>query len=117
LYFRKGIKLNTTFDTAFTYWITSKNKVDRDEHLHPTIKPLKIIKTLISNSSNEGDIVADFFLGSGTTCVGAKELNRNYIGFEIDKDFYKIAQDRLNGITQKDRKLKEQGQTDIFDFI
>jgi DNA modification methylase len=107
LYFRKGIKLNTKFETAFTYWISSKNKDDRDTFKHPTIKPLEIIKTLINNSSNENDIVADFFLGSGTTCVAAKELNRRYIGFEIDKEYYKIAKNRLNGITAS-------GQMSIF---
>lgn len=107
LYFRKGIKLNTRFETASTYWISSKNKSDRDTFLHPTIKPLEIIKTLINNSSNESDIVADFFLGSGTTCVAAKELNRRYIGFEIDKEYYGIAKNRLNGITAN-------GQMSIF---
>ena len=46
--------------------------------------------------SNENDIVADFFLGSGTTAVACKELDRQYIGFEINKKWYDIAKDRLN---------------------
>lgn len=107
LYFRKGVKLNTKYETAFTYWKSKKNKDDRNTFLHPTIKPLDIIKTLIRNSSNDNDIVADFFLGSGTTCVAAKELGRRYIGFEIDKEYFKIAKDRLNGITAN-------GQTSMF---
>ena len=49
----------------------------------------------------------DCFLGSGTTCVAAKELGRKYIGFEIDKDYYEIAKKRLNGMTAN-------GQTSIF---
>ena len=55
-------------------------------------------------------------MGSGTTAVACKELGRNYIGFEINPEYYKIAIDRVNGITQKDRKLKESGIMDIFDF-
>ena len=51
--------------------------------------------------------MADFFMGSGTTAVAAKELNRNYIGFEIDTEYHKIAIDRVNGITAH-------GQTSIF---
>ena len=55
-------------------------------------------------------------MGSGTTAVACKELGRNYIGFEINPKYYQIAIDRLKGITQKDRKLKESGIMDIFDF-
>jgi len=54
LYFRKGVKLNTTFDTASTYWIMPKNIKDKEDYYHPTIKPLNIIKKLILNSSNVG---------------------------------------------------------------
>ncbi len=118
LFFReKGVKILGTYDTKKTIYISSANRDDKAMFEHPNIKPLDTIKNLIINLSNEGDIVADFFLGSGTTCVGAKELGRNYIGFEIDKDYFNIAQDRLNGITQIDRKQKDKGQTDIFDFI
>ena len=96
LYFRKGVRLNTTFDTAFTYWVSSKNKLDKDRFLHPTCKPIEIINNLIINSSNENEIVADFFLGSGTTAVACKNLNRQYIGFEINEEFYNIAKNRLD---------------------
>lgn len=117
LYFRKGVKLNTNFESASTYWKTSKNKIDKDYYEHPTIKPLEIIKTLINNSSDENDIVLDCFLGSGTTAVAAKETGRRYIGFEIDSHYFEIAQDRINGISQKDKKLKEAGVMNIFDFM
>jgi DNA modification methylase len=75
------------------------NVEDKKLFSHPTIKPIKFIKNMIINSSNECDIVADFFLGSGTTCVAAKELKRNYIGFEIDKEYFEIAKKRLNNET------------------
>ena len=64
LYFRKNVKLNTTFESAKTYWIQKKNVEDKNDYKHPTIKPLDIIKTLIENSSNEGGVVLDTFMGS-----------------------------------------------------
>ena len=65
---------------------------------HPTIKPLNIVQTLIKNSSKENDVILDCFLGSGTTAVAAKNLNRKYIGFELDTKWFNIAKDRLNNI-------------------
>lgn len=56
----------------------------------------------------------DPFLGSGTTAVACKELGRNYIGIELNPTFYKIAEDRLNGITQQDRKEEQQGCIKLF---
>lgn len=49
---------------------------------------------------NGGGVILDVFLGSGTTAVAAKELGRQYIGFELNPEFYQIALDRLNGIDQ-----------------
>lgn len=93
-----GVQLNGDYETKRKYYVTSINKNDKDKFSHPTIKPLKIIKNLVINSSNEGDIVLDCFSGSGTTCVAAKELNRQYIGIEIDPEYHKISLDRLEGI-------------------
>ena len=56
----------------------------------------------------------DCFLGSGTTAVACKETNRRYIGFEIDKEYFEIAKNRLNGLTKEDIKLKEMGQISLF---
>ena len=102
LYFRKGVKLNTTFKTAFTYWIEDKNVKDKQLYEHPTIKPLHIIKTLIENSSNENDIVLDPFLGSGTTAVASLLENRKFIGFEINKKYYDIALKRISEVNKED---------------
>ena len=99
IYFKeKGICLNTTYETAKTVYDVPINMADKKKYKHPTIKPLKIIKNLIINSSKEGDIVLDCFSGSGTTCVACKELNRRFIGIEIDPEYHKISLDRLNGI-------------------
>src|SRR5699024_5927527 len=55
---------------------------------HPAQKPLKLIKHLMKIGSNEGDVVYDPFMGVGTTCIAALELNRKFIGVEIDYNFY-----------------------------
>ncbi len=62
---------------------------------HPTQKPEKLIERIILASSNENDLVFDPFLGSGTTCVVAKRLKRKYLGFEINKKYYVLADKRL----------------------
>jgi site-specific DNA-methyltransferase (adenine-specific) len=58
---------------------------------HPTQKPLELMKYLINTYSNEKDMVLDNTMGSGTTCVAAKELNRKFIGIEKDANYYEIA--------------------------
>lgn len=103
----KGVRLYGSMETKKKYYVTSANTDDKKLYKHPTIKPINIIKNLIINSSNENDIVLDCFSGSGTTCVDAKESNRNFLGIELDKTFYKISNDRLNGINAN-------GQTSIF---
>ena len=65
--------------------------------LHPTEKPLGLMEELIFNSSHKGDIVLDVFMGSGTTCLGAKNLGRKYIGIELDKDYFEVAKKRIEG--------------------
>jgi site-specific DNA-methyltransferase (adenine-specific) len=69
----------------------------KDKRLnHPTQKPVDLIENIIRHSSNEGDTVLDCFLGSGTTGVACKNLNRNFIGIEIDTEYFKIAEKRIN---------------------
>lgn len=93
------------------------NEDKSEERVHATQKPYKLMKRIIEDYSTEGDIVADFFVGSGSIIVAAKDLKRAYLGFELDDDYYKIAQDRLNGITQEERKFKKLGIKTLFDFL
>ena len=58
-------------------------------------KPLNIIQTLIFNSSSEGDIVLDPFIGSGTTAVAAMKEKRKYLGFEIEPKYFNIAKKKI----------------------
>lgn len=93
--------MNTTYDIGKTIYYTAVNQNDKKQYLHPTIKPINIIENLVKISSREGEIILDPFVGSGTTCVASKRLDRKYIGFEINEKYYKIAKDRLQGWNQK----------------
>lgn len=80
-----------------TVWDISNNKEKRELEYgkHPTQKPLRILKRMIQLSSREGDIMLAPFSGAGSECVAAKELGRNYIGYEIDPQYVDITHKRL----------------------
>ena len=67
------------------------------KRFHPTQKNLQLIKDLILRHSNEGDLVADFFFGSCQVGVACKQLNRKFIGSEIDEKYFDIAVERIKG--------------------
>lgn len=99
LFFREnGVRLYGDCDSKKTYYVTYMNTSDKKKFEHPTIKRLDIIQNLILNSSKENDIVLDPFMGSGTTAVACRNLERNFIGFEINRKWHKIAVDRLSNI-------------------
>ena len=64
--------------------------------VHPTQKPVALMEYLIKTYTNEGELVLDFTMGSGTTGVACKNLNRNFIGIEMDNKYFDIAKDRIN---------------------
>jgi len=70
-------------------------KRDRDNY-HPTQKPVLLLEDLIRTFSNENDLVVDFTMGSGSTMLACKNLNRNGIGIEKEENYFKIAQERIN---------------------
>ena len=94
-----GPRYNDGYELKSKWFISSQNKADKELYKHPTIKPLELVKQHIKHSTNEGDVVLDCFMGSGTTGVACKELNRDFIGIELDKEYYEIAKNRINGIT------------------
>jgi len=63
--------------------------------VHPTQKPVALMEYLIKTYTNEGETVLDFTMGSGTTGVAAKNLNRNFIGIELDETYFNIAKERI----------------------
>ena len=68
-------------------------------HFHPTQKPIKLLEFLIKTYTDEDDIILDNCIGSGSTAVAALNTNRKFIGFELDKNYYEVAINRLKNIS------------------
>ena len=95
-------KTHTKKTYSFKYPITQMDyPKELGRTVHPTQKPVLLMEYLIKTYTNENETVLDFTMGSGTTGVAAKNLNRNFIGIEMDKDYFKIATDRVNQNKQK----------------
>ena len=108
LYFReKGVPYNDGYELKSKWFTSPANKSDKDLFNHPTIKPLELVKRHLLHTTQENDIVLDCFMGSGTTAVACQETNRQFIGFEIEPKWVKVANDRLN-------KTDANGQTCMF---
>lgn len=94
--FKKYLCINDGFRFPITVLEFQAVRGGHPEHKgHPTQKPEGLIRWLIKASSNKKEIVLDPFMGSGTTAICCKQLNRNFVGFEINKDYMKIANERL----------------------
>lgn len=102
LWFRKSGDMGGVFKNhigcsqkdVFTF--NSANSVDRkDSGGHPTPKPVALIRQLIKNCTDEGDVVLDCFLGSGTTAVASQQCGRHFIGIDVSQEYCNIAENRL----------------------
>ena len=87
----------SNYPDALLYFSQDKNK------LHPTQKPVALMEYLIKTYTNEDETVLDFTMGSGTTGVACKNLNRNFIGIELDKDYFEIAKTRISDQSELDQ--------------
>ena len=72
------------------------NRAKGARGLHPTQKPIELMEYLVKTYTKEGDTVLDFTMGSGTTGVACKKLNRNFIGIEKELKYFEIAKERIN---------------------
>lgn len=97
LFFRKGkgIKINNCGTSDILSVPNKKLKDSNGKNLHDTEKPVELMKILIENSSKEQDIVLDPFMGIGSTGVASVINNRQFIGIELDKTYYDIAEKRI----------------------
>ena len=82
-------------NSGFRYPNQQLNFLSEQKPLHPTQKPVALMEYLIKTYSNEGDTVLDFCMGSGTTGVACKNLNRSFVGVEKDEKYFNIAKDRI----------------------
>ena len=90
----------TTINNGDRYPLTVQ-RFKSDKGLHPTQKPVALLEYLIKTYTNEQDIVLDNCFGSGSTGVACVNTNRKFIGFELDPDYFKIAQERINQAAEK----------------
>lgn len=91
-------KSKWTFNRQSDTYDRPKFVASIEKGLHPTQKSLPLMEWLLKIHSNDGDVVLDPFMGSGTTGVACKNLNRNFIGIEKDETYFKIAQERIGVI-------------------
>ena len=90
-----GFKGNVPVPKKAMSDVIFEKKINGIVLLHSCQKPEKLIRILLNQYSNENDVVFDPFMGSGTTAVACKQLNRNFIGFEISQEYVDIANKRL----------------------
>lgn len=97
LFFRKGrgVKINHCGTSDILSIPNAKLKDASGKNLHDTEKPVKLMEILIDNSSKKGDVVLDPFMGIGSSGIACKNLERNFIGIEIDPHYYNIAHNRI----------------------
>ncbi|MGY1713086.1 DNA-methyltransferase [Geodermatophilus sp. SYSU D01106] len=80
------------------WWMTIVPTNGKERTGYPTQKPLKLVERIVRASSNPGDLVADFFIGSGTAAVAAAKLGRRYVGCDVSPDAIRITKERLAGV-------------------
>lgn len=99
LFFRKGKgkKINKCGTADILNVPNKKTKDENGKNLHDTEKPVELMKILVENSSQVGELVLDPFVGVGATAIACKELDRQYIGVELDEHYYNIAVNRVDG--------------------
>ena len=98
LFFRKGYgkKINNCGTSDILSVPNKKTKDENGKNIHDTEKPIELMQILIENSSNENDVVLDSFMGVGATALACINTNRNFIGIELDKGYFDIAEKRIN---------------------
>ena len=100
---KKGVPLSDTWEIPYL------NPKAKERVGYPTQKPVLLLKEIIKIVTDKGDLVIDPFCGSGTTCVAAKSMNRNFIGIDASKDAIELANKRLEEMVITDSALLKKG--------
>ena len=87
---------NKSYTEKYPSNIIQVSNANQRGKVHPTQKPVALMEYLIKTYTNEGETVLDFTMGSGSTGVAAKNLNRDFIGIELDENYFNIAKERIN---------------------
>lgn len=102
----------TNFDSAVRkikytwHGMIQENMKEKEYRIHPTQKPIALYEWLISKYAKPNDIILDTHVGSASSLIACHRTHHNFVGFELDKDYYIKAKERLEA---------EQSQMDIFD--
>lgn len=118
-YAKPGHRINEKLAKGYTdvWTIEALNQNDRfnEKVGYEGQKPIEYVERVIKISSKKGDLVADFFLGSGTTCVAAQKLQRNYLGCDINQHAIELTNERLLGLSKAKEVLTELEETNLYD--
>lgn len=80
-----------------------EDMANKEERIHPTQKPVALYKWLLSNYAKQGDLILDTHVGSASSLVACEEMGFNYVGFEIDETYYKLAKQRIDDFNSQIR--------------
>ena len=106
-----AVLLNTGSDKTnlkYPKKIIKFSNADKTKNVHPTQKPVALLEYLVKTYTQENDIVLDFTMGSGSTGVACKNLDRNFIGIEKDDYYFEVAKARIKEDTERLEKLKRE---------
>ncbi len=106
---KKGVPLSDVWEIPYL------NPKAKERTGYPTQKPVLLLNQIINVATDEGDLVLDPFCGSGTTCVSAKSLGRDYIGIDISKDAVELANSRLEEMIISESNLLSKGHNDYLE--
>ena len=96
-----GVWVNKGERTPITVLKFARDNIHKGTNLHPTQKPVKLLEWLIKSYTNENETILDNCMGSGSTGVACINTNRNFIGYELEPNYFEIAQTRINNLTNK----------------
>lgn len=106
---KKGVPLSDVWEIPYL------NPKAKERTGYPTQKPVLLLNQIINISTDEGDLVLDPFCGSGTTCISAKSMKRNFIGIDISKDAVELANSRLKEMIISESSLLNKGINDYLE--
>lgn len=109
--YENGVSLKKVVDNAGKArvdWYCKCQKLPQPRGKHESMKPIALIRQYIELSSDEGDLVLDPFMGSGTTGIACRDLNRKFIGIEKEEEFFNLAKNQIENI---------EAQMNIYDFM
>ena len=107
--YESGVSLNKVWNEDGTKsdsrYYMKRQKFPQPKGEHNTMKPTELIERFIELSSDKEDVILDPFMGSGTTAIACINTDRNYIGFELDEEYYNISMERIAEHNQNKRSI------------